>query len=146
MQVTKVENADGTVTYKGVTIEIEDAKAAKDLTYMLERGFVNWGHNPSPRHILGEPEGLYMTDQVLKADIRIYTDIVANNFQVNKDVVLKVIEHSIPSVSGKILARNEDGSIKEFLLTGVSLGPNNIDPNIDRISVQMKYSDPLADA
>jgi hypothetical protein len=141
MKLERVEE-NGKVIYKGVLIEKDHALAAMDLSYMKERGFVEWNHqgSRSTNHILGEPEAVYHLDKLLYADIRIYDDQeILTRKGISRDQLFKIVEASVPSVAGKVLARNEDGSIKEFMLTSISLGPNNVDPTIDKISVQMKY-------
>lgn len=111
-----------------------------DISYLKEKGIVNWNHSKSPEAIIGEPTKCQMTKKGLYVESELYADSdLANKVYtlaetLNKNSKKRRLGYSI---EGKVLARDplDDTKVTKALITNVALtiSPKNPDSIVDII-------------
>lgn len=133
-----------------------------DISYLQERGIVNWNHNKSPEAIIGEPTKAELTKKGLHIECELYPDSELANKVYELATTLK--KNSTKrrlgySIEGKATLRDplNPQSVKKAMITNVALtiSPKNADSIVDIIKgefhelsdsdIAKSNSNPLAD-
>lgn len=125
--------------YRNITIEKEDAdKIDMSSKYFLNKGFIIHNHQTGPNDIIGEPTKLYKENNELKLNFKLYNDALIRKTSNPIKNAIELIDRLIPSISCKILEKDNEGKITKCELISVSLGISNVDPTIENLYKQTR--------
>lgn len=111
-----------------------------DISYLKERGIVNWNHNKSPEAIIGEPTKAEITKKGLHIECELYPDSELANkvYQLATTLKKNSTKRRLGySIEGKATLRDplNPQSVKKAMITNVALtiSPKNADSLVDII-------------
>jgi len=147
--ITKATDKDGKVVMKLGGIASTNSKdtdgenldpAGFDISYLKDRGIVNWNHNKSPEAIIGEPTKAEITKKGLYIESELYPDNELANKVYELATTLKKNSKTRRlgySIEGKATLRDplNPSSVKKAMITNVALtiSPKNPDSIVDII-------------